>query len=93
MLRIIHFQRSFCQKAAKPFESLPGPKLFPFFGSFFESMKKYKLDQFHLIAKDNVKNYGKIYYDKLFNFKMLSIADPKTTAAMFRNEGFILIFL
>jgi len=74
--------------AQRGLDAMPRPAgMCPGVGSGFQTFARYKPTNGHRMIMDRIRSLGKIYYDKIFSFECVNVADPVDAATVFRNEG------
>lgn len=78
-----------CPYAGYPgLEAMPRPSgMCPGIGSAIPTMTRYKPTNGHQMIMDRVRGLGKVYYDKIFDYECVNVANPADAATVFRNEG------
>ena len=69
---------------AKPFKSIPGPRVYPLIGNAYILFQKNKDGEVnskrqHLMFRDMAAKYGPVFRTKFFGVDMLVVTDPAIT--------------
>lgn len=68
----------------KDYESLPGPKLYPFVGN--PDYLKDGFKNMHLTQLGHVRKYGPFYKDKILSTDIVVLTDPEVAEEVYRSE-------
>eukprot|EP00112_Aurelia_sp_Birch-Aquarium-sp1_P021491 Seg5807.2 transcript_id=Seg5807.2/GoldUCD/mRNA.D3Y31 product="1 25-dihydroxyvitamin D" protein_id=Seg5807.2/GoldUCD/D3Y31 len=68
----------------KDYESLPGPKLYPFVGN--PDYLKDGFKNMHLTQLGHVRKYGPFYKDKILSSDIVVLTDPEVAEEVYRSE-------
>lgn len=69
-------------------DEMPRPTgMCPYIGSAIPTMTSYKMTNANIMILDRIRKLGKTYYDKIFAYECVNVADPIDAATVFRNEG------
>jgi len=85
-----HSNRSITE--AKPFKSIPGPRVYPLIGNAYVLFQKNKDGEVnskrqHLMFRDMAAKYGPVFRAKFFSTDMLVVTDPAITKEILLAEG------
>jgi len=76
-------------KATKPFSSIPGPRVWPLFGSTLEyrGLGPRSKEEYHLALRDMFRMFGPLVRERLGGKDIVHVFDPEDIKSVYNVEG------